>query len=266
MIDRRQRSNGGSRNVYLLATSHVPDPYVNVLAHLLQHENLSSVNFVNIIEGEGAPAEADVQIRSIYAEIVKLMEALAGGTYPREVDGEIHHHSIGQKAAERYSALLEKLLRVKTRMVTVRWGELDQELEKFIADGRAIFDVTTLKKNLLVDVVSLLVSRGCMEFYSFDLGRAPRYFDDRDLIHSLDPDGYSYRRISDSPHIEAARKRMVARSATLRFLLLSASVVGALVILVQFFFPDSWADKLVVAAATAASIVSLLFVLQREDR
>lgn len=266
MINRRKRPDGGSRNIYLLATSHIPDPYINVLAHLFQHKNPASVNFVKIVERGSVYAEANEQIHSIYAQIVKLMEALANGTYPRKVDGEVQPHSIGQRAAERYNALLEKLLRVETRMVTVDWGDLDRELGKFLADDQAIFDVTTLKKNLLVDVVSLLISRDCLEFYSFDLGKAPQHFDDRELIHSLDPDSYSYRRISDSPHVVAARKRMVARSATLRSLLFSASAVGASVILIQFLLSNSWADKLVVAIATAASIVSLIFVLRREDR
>ncbi|TNM32095.1 hypothetical protein [Streptomyces sedi] len=233
---------------------------------MFEHEAPASITFVKIVESGDISAEADEQIHSIYTKISNLMEGLAGGYYPKRVGEGVQPRKIDRLAVDRYRGVLDKLLQTETRMTSVAWSELDKELGRFLVDDQAVFDVTTLKKNLLVDVTSLLVSRDCLEFYSFDLGEAPRHFDDRELIHSLDPGRYRYRRISDSPHVVTARKRMVARSATLKVLLFSASSVGLSVILIQFLLSGSWVDRLVVAIATAASIVSLILALRRDDR
>ncbi|MET7639508.1 hypothetical protein [Streptomyces sp. NPDC005438] len=253
------------RHIYLLVTSHLPDPYINVLTYLFDSgTRAASINLVKIRQnGGGDSARMDEEIHLIHTSIVERLRDLASGKYPRTVDGSVRYHEIGAEAAETYEKCLNWLLRTETRIITVDRGELDGELRSFIATGGALFDVTTLKKDLLVDVTALLLSQGCGEFYYFDLGKAPEHFDDRELYHSLE--GFrDYRMMSSSEHVKTAMARMVARSLTHRRLLVYSLLVFALVCVAQFFFTDTWVVNVVASIATAASIVSVLFLLSRD--
>ncbi|GGM74824.1 hypothetical protein GCM10010106_21630 [Thermopolyspora flexuosa] len=130
--------------------------------------------------------------------------------------------------------------------------------------GVAFFDVTTLKKHLLVEVVAILLSRGCTRVHSFDLIKAPTH-DERDLIHNLKPSVFAYRTLSQSRHIANAQKRMLARSLTLKTLLLITGLVAALVLLVEILFDETWLDQAILTIGTITTIGGFFSLLLREN-
>lgn len=130
-----------------------------------------------------------------------------------------------------------------------------------------IFDVTTLKKNLLVDVVALLLSRGRTEIFSFEqvTSGQPKY-DERGLIHALSPNGFVYRSVAESKYVEKARARFVARAITFRTALVVTAIVGLVVILVQVFFDNTALESIILGIASVAAIASWLYTFVRNDR
>ncbi len=73
-----------------------------------------------------------------------------------------------------------------TTSVVIPIQELDERLRRFAATGQCIFDVSALKKNLLVDVVATLLSLQYSEVYSFELLQRQVYGPE-DLYHGLRP-------------------------------------------------------------------------------
>lgn len=245
--------------LYILVTSDRPDPYINVITHALLHSPPAEIRFVGIKEHEYSNEQVDQQVSATLAAIFKMFDSLAHGQY---VDPD--NPVIEADWCSTYKSCMEKLENTPTTTMVVQWSELDKELGNWVAAGRPKFDVTTLKKNLLIDVVALLLARGCTEVYSFELLKKPTY-DDRDLIHALTPNQYKYRGIAESRHVETARRRMVSRSLTFRSIAWLTIAIGIFVIAVQILFPRSWIQSMVVSTATATSIAAWLYAFRRDN-
>ncbi|MER6825662.1 hypothetical protein ABT352_06715 [Streptosporangium sp. NPDC000563] len=228
---------------------------MNVLVHVLQTRLISSVHYISISEHGYTAEQVNDRLISITAGIHtylhKLRDRLRDGGNP--------------VAATLYEKCLDKLDSISTRNEVVSWFELDEKLKDFSSSGLSIFDVTSLKKNLLVDVVALLLSRGCTRVYNFELLRPPNH-DESDLFHSLDEAEFTYRSLSESRHVGVAQKRMLANFLTLRQLAVVTSGVTAFVLLVQVFFGSTWLQTSVVVLGTATSISGFFFFVIRNAK
>jgi hypothetical protein len=260
--------------LYIFVTSALPDPYVNVIVYAIRHFQLGRVYFISVAE-HGYPNEDDDEsgrLRAVVADVDLMLNELSEGRYisRSKENPDRNSTSIGADAAGIYKSCLARWERIENTSSVIMWDDLDAKLAEFSKDGHAIFDVTALKKNLLVDAVVLLLSRGCNQVFDFEILRRRRYFNERDLIHNLNETDnakvgdFVYRNLTATSHLRVAQRRMVARSITFRNLILLTAVVGAIVLLVHIFFPSSWAETAVLTAATTAAIVSLLFLLLRD--
>jgi hypothetical protein len=242
----------GARELYIFVTSARPDPYVNVLVHALQEYAITAVHYIAIIEHNYTAEQMNKRLADIEIGVGRLLEQLACGFYgDRMIE-------VDPRWIIAYKECNDKLDRISVRRVPVPWNDLDGELKKYIASGTVMFDVTTLKKNLLVDVVALLLSRGFTAIFTFDVTTSsPPEFDERGLIHALGPD-FRYRSLAESRHVEQAKSRLISRSITIRTLFLSTSVVGLVVFVIQLFFPNTVLESIIVALGTTAAIAGLI--------
>ncbi|GAA0970836.1 hypothetical protein GCM10009555_020460 [Acrocarpospora macrocephala] len=252
MIGGSTRTDG--QELYIFVTSARPDPYVNVLAHVLRTRPISSVHYISIREHGYSAEQVNDRLISItagiHAYLHSLRDRLAADDKP---------------AAAVYEKCLDKLDSISTSNEVIPWVELDEKLKIFSTTGSSIFDVTSLKKNLLVDVVSLLLSRGCIRVYNFELLKSPNY-DESDLIHALDESEFTYRSLGDSRHVEIARKRMLANFLTLRQLSFVTAGVALSVLVIQAFFGSTWLQTFVTVLGTATSIAGFLFFIIRNAK
>jgi len=173
---------------------------------------------------------------------------------------------ISEKDAMRYARCSERINNSGMLGIVIRLEELDDSLRQFMTEGSSLFDVTALRKELVVDVVALLLSRGCSEIYSFEIVKSPLYYDDRDLIHSLDEshDDFHYRNLTVSAPVQTALDRIVSRSIRFRTLLAFTASLGLLLIAAQTFFSHTPLMSILGAVSIAASIGSYLFPLVRD--
>ncbi len=250
----------GSYELYIFVTAPRADPYVNVLMHVLRQYAISAVHYVAVVEHDYTTEQMDERLSDVETNVGRLLNQLANGVYG--------HSKIATEPGwvTAYQECRNKLDRTSVRRVPISWNDLDAKLKEFIAGGPVMFDVTTLKKNLLVDVVALLLSRGFTAIFSFEVitSGLPR-FDERGLIHALSPNGYRYRSLADSKHVQQARSRTIAHSMTFRTLLVLTSVVGFVVLIIQLFYPNSVLESVIVALGTTAAISGLLAGLRRTD-
>ena len=250
---------GQPTRIYIFATAIKPDPYVNALVYWLRSDSVTSVTFVCIHEHNYHLDRAQAQAARITSGVRDLLETLASGQYVCR-DGQIV--ALTATEIEIYAAALDKLQYLTLTSAGIRWTELQSKVQEFRRNGRAAFDVTALKKNLLVDVTSLLLSEGESEIFSFELRRDPT-FDSRDLFAALGPDDYRYRCLAESMHVDAAMRRMVARSVTFRTVVWVTVALIIPVVLIQLYLPNSWAASVFVGLGSAVSLASWFFTLRQ---
>lgn len=108
-----------------------------------------------------------------------------------------------------YSTVLEALERGKVTAMTISYGDLFPQLRQWIASGVAIFDVTALQKNLLVDVVSSSLLLDFYDVYSFELLKEHVTHGQDDLFHSLKiQQDFIYKNLLKSDPVQKAQKRL----------------------------------------------------------
>lgn len=251
----RTGARSDRHDLYIFVSSDRPDPYINVLAHVLSKYPDTKVHYVAIREHSYHTEQSDSLLTSITAKIHTRLEKLRD------------NFAISNSSwSDIYEQCLDHLNTAGVDHITIPWRDLDKKLGEFAASEKALFDVTSLKKNLLVDVVSLLLSRGCTQVHNFELIKQPT-FGDADLIHQLKPGvDYVYRNLGESSHVEASKKRIVAHTLTLRTLAAATGGVTILVLLVQVFFGSTWLQTMVTTVGTATSIAGFLFLFLRNAK
>ncbi|MER6593251.1 hypothetical protein ABT214_15645 [Micromonospora purpureochromogenes] len=233
---------------------------MNILVHATQKFDLKHIHFISIIEHDYQSESGEKRAAAIAGTAQDLLESLAEGRY---VDrGEFQNLSDSQAAV--YQRCLDRLKYVRISSLGVRWADLGDALKRFAKKNDALFDVTALKKNLLVDTIALLLSQAETEVWTFELLKNPTFGVD-DLAHNLTEDqDYKYRRLTDSKHVETARRRMIAGSLTMRALAVITAAIVVPVVMVQIFWPNSWIQSGIVGIGTATSIAGWFFFMHRQ--
>ena len=247
--------------LYIFTTSPRPDPYVNILVHATTKFDLKHIHFISIIEHDYQGESGEKRAAAIAGAAQELLESLAEGRYVNN-RGELEGLSADHAAV--YQRCLDRLKYARISSLGVRWADLGETLKRFSKGNDALFDVTALKKNLLVDSIALLLSQAETEVWTFELLKNPT-FDVNDLAHNLTEDqDYKYRRLTDSRHVETARRRMISGSLTMHTL---GGITGAIVIpvaLVQIFWPNSLIQSGIAGVGTATSIAGWFFFMHRQ--
>src|SRR6266487_178129 len=135
----------GSYELYIFVTAARADPYINVLMHVLRQYSVSAVHYVAVVEHDYTTEQMEERLGDIETNAGVLFNQLADGFYgDRRIEVEP-----GWSSA--YQECRDKLDRISVRRISIPWSDLDGKLKEFISSGTLMFDVTTLKKNLLVD-------------------------------------------------------------------------------------------------------------------
>jgi hypothetical protein len=247
-------------DLYIFTTSPRADPYVNIIVHATQKFELKQIHFISIEEHDYRNEGGDRRAAAIAGATQDLLESLAAGQYLNHEQIE----AISDDGAAVYQRCLDRLRFVKISSLGVRWADLGNTLKSFANGNAALFDVTALKKNLLVDAVALLLPQAQTDVWTFELLKTPTFGAD-DLVHNLVEDrDYKYRRLTDSLHIKAARRRMLSASLTMRTLVVITLAVTIPVVVVQVFWPNSWLQTGIVGVGSATSIAGWFFFMSRE--
>jgi len=256
--------------IYIFVTSDSPDPYVNVIVIALRLFDLREIHFVSIAppsqvdgydgsNGSGSPAD------QVAAAVRRRLEELSRGVYSKVIEGRSINVPIRPEAADKYKSAASTVRRMKSVTTErIRSVDLDAALARYIGSGGAVFDVTAFGKKDLVDVVSLMLSRGGAEVRTFEIRNKPREYNENDLFYALAEDQYSYSCLTDGDHVDLARRRMTARSIAFRNMLYVTLLIFLPVLAVQFLWPKSWLQTMIVGLATAVSVATWLLPILRK--
>ena len=193
--------------LYIFVKSESPDPYVNVISIAVRQYRLGELHFVSIKETESTNTHELPE--RVSAAVRTRLRQLAAGKYVQAGD---HVASIPENGAKEYQyclAVLDDLDRYSTE--SIKSEDLDAALGRYVGSGDAIFDVTALDKKNLVDIVSLLLSRGGAKVCTFEIRNKRPEFNQNDLVHALREDQYQYRQLTQGIHVDLAKERIAAR-------------------------------------------------------
>lgn len=245
--------------LYIFATSVRPDPYINSIMHWMASGSVQQIVLVCIHEHGYGDEDSESQASAVQSSIQELLTSLAGGVYTSSSSPDV---PIPADQAARYRECLEKLVYIQVTSLGIRWNQLGDRVREFRHGRRSAFDVTALKKNLLVDIFALLLSEGEEGIFSFELVRPQTYGPD-DLMGALSIADFNYRCLTASNHVATAMRRMVARSVTFRVVALTTISIIIPVVLIQLYWPNSWLQSAIVAIGAAVSLASWVFAFQQ---
>jgi hypothetical protein len=205
---------------YVFVGSDRPDPYVNSVCAMLKMYGDIQISFVGISDPRAK------SVGDVATKVRELLEALAGNEYvdvggTKEVRRPIPHCDLYVEAA--------RVLSVSREYIVVPRSDLDGRLQSFITRGPAIFDVTALQKDYLVDLVSLLTSRGAGRIGYFSSKKSPNFAKaENNLIHALSVDEFDYVDLTCSDNVKIAMARIGRRSSVYR---ISLGVLAGMVVI-----------------------------------
>ncbi len=192
-----------ARHLVIFVTSERPDPYVNSLSCVFHSSAVESVTFVSLAENsENNSAKA----AALMTSVTKMIAELSTGEYPGDTPV-----SVAPEIANSYELLEKKLYRVSLSAVSWPRADLASCLRKVIHEhNQVIFDVTALRKDLLVEVGTILISLGHPKAFTFELTKSPSY-DWRDLFYATGNRDCKYENLLAGTNVTKALKRTALR-------------------------------------------------------
>lgn len=242
----------------IFVTSIRPDPYINVIAYCLDHRNVDEIRLIAVSDHDYPEERSESLALDVLSNIQKQIQALRAGMYidfgANETRSEV---DLGSEAwSDYYSRLWDRMQR-QCRISTdvVAHSDLDALLQKISQDGDALYDVTALRKSLLVDITSIMISINAKGLGAFELIKKPSY-DDRDLYHCLEiGTDYQYRDLSGTKPVQGAMHRVSAATRRVRRTL--ATLAGVLFLLGVFALILDW-ESAVSVASLAGGVASIV--------
>jgi len=255
--------------LYIFATSDRPDAYINAIAYSVEHLNVGSIYLIVISEHDYPEEEQEAQVMAtgVLANILLQLQALKDGKYM--TFSKAHGQNVASELENKegiqfYSKYLEIINKSGTTGVVVPHSTLGTVLKNYIDNGNCLFDVSALKKNLLVDVVTILLSYNFSEVYSFELQKKPS-FGQKDLYHNLKRDNsFAFRNLANSEPVQNSLRRISRWTLRARAIFMYTAIVALIFIPISIFWKDSSAVIVFNSAAIIAGIGSYLYMFVRK--
>ena len=263
-----------NQSLYIFVTSKRPDQYVNPIVHCLLYKGIRKVVFLHIkgLEGE-APSDSERGISlAVFLQVQSLLDDLSKGFY-RFFAG----HKDGNKMINLQDMYPGRLNLIKATYkqcldMKVEWGyrdinywDLREELARISKEEPgSIFDVTSIRKSHLGDILTCCIIEGIHSLYTFDLKIQPNFDEPWTMLfHELRTDNlekshYRYTNIVDTSIFKACSNSILVRTPPIKISLLVAAVLLLVVLGVYFHFGEvNWFVQLAYIISAIASLLSL---------
>lgn len=245
-------------SLYIFVTSETPDSYINVIAHTTEYLDVSSVSLVAISEHDYSEKNS-TKGAQISANINRQLKALLENRYIKFDEDSGKSRSITIDSEANLTVYKRCLDFINSRMSheVVQHAYLDKRIREYIQkEPNCIIDVTSLKNNLLIDVVVLLISYHFENVYNFELASKPT-FNGNSLYHNLEnKKTYRYRKLTKSIPITKSLRRLDKLYTRKKSVIFVAALLLALLIPLSFHSPNSIILTTINVIALVATISS----------
>lgn len=238
-----------------------PYTYINAISHCIEHKNTGSVFIIGIAHEDEKGNIAEPEPGNILSKISLELKNLSKGNYEynRETKSNVYVEIADKDGLDIYERS-SKILNGHSGNETIEHTYLGEKLKEIISRNRdAIIDVTSLKKNLLVEVTTIALANNFKEVYSSEIINKKASHNEKDLYHTLKKHSqFKYRNIMDSKHIEDSLKKIFRRDFIIKIglALLFAIMIGV----VSVYIDDKkfiWIMSMLNGLGIAGTLVSL---------
>lgn len=250
------------RPLFIFVYGQNPYTYINAISYCIEDKNVGSVFIIGIAHEDEKGNIAEPEPGNILSKISLELKNLSKGTYEifnRETKNTEYIEISDKDGIEVYERG-SKILNSHSGNETVEHKFLGEKLKEIISKNRdAIIDVTSLKKNLLVEVTTIALANNFKEIYSSEIINKNASYDEKDLYHTLKKNSqFKYRNIMDSKHIEDSLKKIFRRDFIIKIglALLFAIMIGV----VSVYIDDKkfiWIMSMLNGLGIAGTLVSL---------
>lgn len=244
------------RILYTFATTDRPDVYINSLAYTIKHHSIDKFQIIVISEHGYSNEEDSDKASKIFSSICNQLECLVDSKYYNhqskstiEIDCDTHI----------YEECLDVINEGGTTFIVIPGSKLEKKLKEYIKLGDAFFDVSALKKNLLIDVVSYFLSIGYRDVYSFELFKKAT-FDQGDLYHELGPKDYKYRNLTNSDIVKNSMKRVTRWQARIKIVAILFFLTFIVLTLLPYLFGSTEVMSNLNILGFSITIASFLYI------
>ena len=250
-----------AKTLFLFVTSRRPDAYCNAITYCVEKMEVNRVVCVNIKEMLSTTDEEglnEVDPHEISAEIKQFMRYLYNGKYASHRANELILSDLEYSGYEVYQQCFEKV--TDWTVLTIEYKNLRAVINDFIRrNHNCIFDVTSLKKHLMVDILACCIAMRLNNVYSFDL-KIPPDFEHPEIMlyHSLGKDEFSYTNLLASKPVRESLRLVLAMTGATK-IAISLTVILIVSLSVLLFFSHRTPLLLLSIASSIASITSLIF-------
>jgi hypothetical protein len=246
------------RRLVILASSHRPDVYFNVIAYNAEH---GITDFVIATVGDENEIASQTRAAALTRDLNHFVAELQDSRYATFSPTGTTSVPLGNPAP------------MQGYFRKVPWGSLtitftmvpERNIGAFLREqhaARAAFDVTACRNATLAGAVAWIVARGGSPIHTFDTVKTLT-FAASDLLPYLTESDYVYRDLSNSALIRGATRRINVGTIHRRTFWLIAIAATAAVIAVSLLVPPGLANPVLAGAATLATIMSAVGLIIR---
>lgn len=205
-------------SLIIFADSLPPDPYINVIQHWLSRKTVRRILLIKIDRDVGKKQLCELELKELKDRIYLQIQLLSELKYLQlkqntRSEWETVPVSLDEPSRNVYKEMSSRLSSVALSFEFVEYSDLACLLQRVITEGRAmnaqlIFDISTVKKEFIVDIFSILCSEDEREINTFQLVSSPTH-SEIDLIHALRCDE-TYKYVPVASSIYTADKKITS--------------------------------------------------------
>lgn len=250
-----------AKTLFLFVTSRRPDAYCNAITYCVEKMEVDRVVCVNIKEMLSTTDEAEAlneaDPHKTSDEIKQFIRYLFNGKYASYKADELIVSDLEDSGYEVYRRCFEKV--TDWTVLTIEYKNLRAAIKDFIRrNPNCIFDVTSLKKHLMADVLACCIAMRMKNVYSFDLKVSPDFEHPESMLyHSLGKDDFLYTNLLDSEPVRESLRLVLAMTGATK-VAISLTVILIVSLSVLLFFSHKTPLLLLSIASSIASITSLV--------
>ncbi|HAS42948.1 MAG TPA: hypothetical protein DCS93_20880 [Microscillaceae bacterium] len=250
------------RPLFIFVYGQKPYPYINAISYCIENQNTGSVFIIGIKHEDEKGNTAEPEPGKILSKIRLELNNLSKGIYEiyRQETKSMEYIDIVDKDGLDIYNRDSKILNNHSGNETIEYVNLGKKLKEIISKNRdAIIDVTSLKKNLIVEVTTIALANNFKEVYSGEIINKQATHDEKDLYHTLKKNSqFKYRNIMDSKHIEDSLNKIFRKDFIIKIGL--AFLFAIMIGVVSVYVEDKkfiWIMAMLNGLGIAGTLVSL---------
>lgn len=250
------KKNNIKKNLYILADSMATDTYINIITYCVKEFNIQKIGLLHIYNQEIGDAKDGLSGR-----IVSQLKNILKGDY------NLYNNKTGTYIMEKLDNWDNVRLDNYKQAYSIMTKNIEEkkiELNKFYGflselNGKNdyIFDITTLKKDTLTNIIPLFLEKNISDIFYFEKSTKWNH-NQQDLIHNLKFSEIKYEKILTDETVDRLKK---IRKDSLKSIIIYCGILGIAIILFIMFTLGKGSQMMGIIGTVISALSLILYIL-----